>query len=101
MPEPVDPFEEFRKKKAAQKAAEEKKPEVAPSLPPEILEGRPKGFSSHRYDFGKPEDEPVVPAEKPRGFVPTHVADGVKEGVDPGPKPKGFNTGRLVKRKKT
>ncbi|MBI2920158.1 MAG: hypothetical protein HYY18_03615 [Planctomycetes bacterium] len=100
MPEPVDPFEEFRRKKAAQKAADEKKPAAAPALPPEVLEGRPKGFSSHRYDFGKPDDAAVEAAEKPKGFVPTHVADGVKEGAAPGPRPRGFNTGRLVKRKK-
>jgi len=101
MPEPVDPFEAFRKKKDAAKEAERKQKaqEIKPVIPPEALEGRPKGFASHRFGFGRKEEE-AQPGARPKGFVPTEVGDGPKP-IEPLPKPKGFNTARLVKRKKS
>jgi hypothetical protein len=97
----VDPFEAYKRK---QEEAEElkKAAEAAAKLAgAKSVDGRPKGFESHRYDFADPKAVRLgsslagstVPP--PKGFEPRAPRmDGGK--VEPAPKPKGFSTHRIT-----
>lgn len=102
----VDPFEAFKKKadvdrpvrKDAEAAPE---PSLTPKLDEKDLEGRPKGFATHRLSFGKdsPVEKPEEPVPRPYGFERGRVEDAVEKLVQNRPaevqKPKGFDLGKL------
>ncbi len=92
MPDYQDPFEAYRARKKADKDKKEV-PKAAEALPPSE-DGRPRGFASHRLDFGKDKGAPPpAPAEPPKGFESGKL--GKLKHVDPGQKPKGFGKDRL------
>jgi hypothetical protein len=98
----VDPFEAFKRKQ--QEAEDIKKAaEAAAKLSGvESVDGRPKGFASHRYDFADPKAVRLgsslagTAAPPPKGFEPRAPRmDGGK--IEPAPKPKGFSTHKIKK----
>ncbi|MBI3097999.1 MAG: hypothetical protein HYY93_07110 [Planctomycetes bacterium] len=102
----VDPFEAFKKKADVDRPVRKEEaaatePSLGPKLDEKDLEGRPKGFATHRLSFGKenPIAKPTEPLTRPKGFDRGRVEDASEKIVQNRPadvpKPKGFDLGKL------
>lgn len=118
MADPADPFEQFRlkaeaKKKAEAEAAAKEKAEAdaraaamadaRAAADASGQAGPPPGFSSHRFDFGKPKpgDAAARPVEKLpiKGFTRDRNESLKPASEVKAERPKGWQTVRLVKTK--
>lgn len=102
----VDPFEAFKKKAdvdrpARKEAAAAPEQKISPELDARDLEGRPKGFATHRQNFNKekPVETPAEQLPRPKGFEAGRILNASEELAKRRPvevpRPKGFTLGKL------